>query len=274
VALVALALFLVGEGILPGVLPIGSSLSPLEADIARNVPVMLWGYLARRLGDERPPRWLKFAVWALPLWYGARLCLALVENLGHGQPAFGVAARAAGAYLIGVSLFALGTFVVPLRSRALSWVGRTSYSSYLFHPPIIYGLRALTRALPFLLTLPALIYLGLVLASPSSSPASPRPGSSARVTALAASSRGDCSTRARSRSRRQAACQGRSCEREELAGPMLALDAEAEDEGPEGDLLVDRGSLARRAEDGGMISLRRTRTGGRPPGRSRAWIPS
>jgi peptidoglycan/LPS O-acetylase OafA/YrhL len=164
VALVALALILADQGILPRVLPVGSSLSPLAADIAQNLPVMLWGYLARRLRDERPPGWLKIAVCALPLWYGARLCLAFIENHGHGQPVLVGAARGVGAYLIGVSLFALGTFVVPLRSRALSWIGRTSYSSYLFHPPVIFGVRALTRAVPFLLTLPAFAYLGLIFA--------------------------------------------------------------------------------------------------------------
>jgi peptidoglycan/LPS O-acetylase OafA/YrhL len=113
---------------------LGMALAFGHADIAR-----LARALARRRWWSAPARLLLAAacVGALSAdWW-------LVRSAPEGQTAMsGTAALlvAAGACLMVLAALTLGSFETFLRSRAMAWTGRRSYSLYLVHCPIVVAL--------------------------------------------------------------------------------------------------------------------------------------
>ncbi|MBX3689911.1 acyltransferase [Dokdonella sp.] len=95
-----------------------------------NLSLMLLGALARshwiEAGDDPLVR---KGVIALLLWH------LLVLPVGTSV-VIGVGNNAAIPYALGVALFVVGISVVRIRSRLTDWLGRVSYSLYLFHPVV------------------------------------------------------------------------------------------------------------------------------------------
>ena len=101
-----------------------------------NLSIMFCGTLYRTCIVERA------AAGDAPLQFGVRalfVCHAIVFPL-VALLAFGAQGRIAISYAIAVLLFVGGTSVLPLRSVLTDWLGRISYSIYLFHPVVFMSL--------------------------------------------------------------------------------------------------------------------------------------
>lgn len=97
---------------------------------ALNISLMLLGALYRRtLVDEDDDRRLRNGVLALLAWHLLVLPLCVT-------PAVGALGNATIPYAFGLLLFVGGVSFVPVRSRLTDWLGRISYSIYLFHPVV------------------------------------------------------------------------------------------------------------------------------------------
>ncbi len=93
-----------------------------------NLAVMLWGTLYR-LATTAPTRdrFVSIALWSLAAFYlvalpiGAALAIDSLHNYSV-------------AYALGLFVFLVGTRFVRIETRLTDWLGRISYSIYLFHP--------------------------------------------------------------------------------------------------------------------------------------------
>lgn len=105
-----------------------------------NLSIMLCGTLFRACVIERAAvqdRWLRFGV-------GGLLACYLVIYPAATTWAIGLDRNAAISYALGLLLFIVGTTAVRIATRLTDWLGRISYSIYLFHPvvfqPILWWL--------------------------------------------------------------------------------------------------------------------------------------
>jgi len=107
-------------------------IGPTAAFAFLNVSLMLLGTLYRHVlveggGDGDPG--LRVGVFGLLAWH----LLALPAG---ATLAIGTAVNATIPYAFGLLVFVAGVSFVPLRSRLTDWLGRVSYSIYLFHPVV------------------------------------------------------------------------------------------------------------------------------------------
>ena len=108
-----------------------------EAFWALNLSVMLWGTLYRL--DTRDDRLATCAFWGLGILYSLVLPVAAML-VGKPLPSYTVS------YALAFIVFIAGTRFVRIETRLGDWLGRISYSIYLFHPivfqPIYWWLMA------------------------------------------------------------------------------------------------------------------------------------
>ena len=101
-----------------------------------NLSVMLCGTLYRTCVFDRAAagdRWLQLGVASLFAFHLLALPLGSTWAVGFER-------NATIPYALGMLLFVLGVSVVPLATRATDWLGRISYSIYLFHPIVFLTL--------------------------------------------------------------------------------------------------------------------------------------
>lgn len=107
-----------------------------------NLSMMLLGTLVRRVlveRDARVGRMLVSGVTALLAWHVVVFPVSVGWVTGSMH-------NPATSYALGVALFLCGMFVLRIRTRLTDWLGRISYSIYLFHPVVFMtGLWALLR---------------------------------------------------------------------------------------------------------------------------------
>jgi peptidoglycan/LPS O-acetylase OafA/YrhL len=102
--------------------------------ILGHLSIMFWGGLCRRRIEGETSDWLKSSVFygALLSWGALLPWYALYRCLGHATIDAELI-RFAGGYSLGILLFYIGTFVLRIYNRFLAWIGKISYSIYLFH---------------------------------------------------------------------------------------------------------------------------------------------
>lgn len=101
-----------------------------------NLSMMFAGTLYRRLvvdGEWHADRWLATCFAGFMGWH------LLVMPLSTAM-AIGFTSNAVVTYALGIALFVVGTSFVRIRSRLTDWLGRISYSVYLFHPVVFMAL--------------------------------------------------------------------------------------------------------------------------------------
>jgi len=109
-----------------------------------NLSLMFAGALYRKLvadGEWRADPWL--AAGFAGFLGGHLLVMPLVSAM-----AIGLRGNAIVVYALGIALFIVGTSIVRIRSRLTDWLGRVSYSFYLFHPIVFMALLWPLRRLP------------------------------------------------------------------------------------------------------------------------------
>ena len=114
-----------------------------------NLSLMLLGTLYRRLlveHDGSSDPWLRHGVFGLLAWH------LLVLPLG-ATLVIGAVGNATISYALGLLVFVAGVSFVQVRSRLTDWLGRISYSIYLFHPVVfmllLWGLQRLPPQSPW-----------------------------------------------------------------------------------------------------------------------------
>ncbi|WP_374485330.1 acyltransferase family protein [Zoogloea sp.] len=115
-----------------------TTLHPVVAETLRHLPLMFMGVLLRRVVDGQDRKTDRVVLVAGALFY----CVGLPFSLMYGALLSGQIEgplRAAFPFAGALVVFACGVFVLPLRTRWLAWVGRISYSVYLVHPAVMYG---------------------------------------------------------------------------------------------------------------------------------------
>lgn len=108
-----------------------------------NLSIMLCGTLYRSLLDDSPA--MDRADRA-----GARLLIAsyLIILPAATVPMIGFSPNAQISYALGVLLFLAGTTWLRVQTRLTDWLGRISYSIYLFHPVVFLAMLWLLQRLP------------------------------------------------------------------------------------------------------------------------------
>jgi len=109
-----------------------------------NLSLMFAGTVYRRVVVEREWRadpWLAAA-------FAAFLCGHVLVMPLSAAVAVGFKSNGTVPYALGIALFILGTSVVRIRSRLTDWLGRISYSTYLFHPVVFMALLWLLQKAP------------------------------------------------------------------------------------------------------------------------------
>lgn len=109
-----------------------------------NLSLMFAGTLYRRLvvdGEWRADPWLTVCFTGFLCWH------LLVMPLSTAM-AIGFTSNAMVTYAFGIALFILGTSIVRIRSSLTDWLGRISYSIYLFHPVVFMALLWLLKLSP------------------------------------------------------------------------------------------------------------------------------
>lgn len=103
-----------------------------------DLAVMFWGCAVRLWVDDRLTRVQRLAVIAIALGWTLLLPFEMAQRLRADPNLDPGTLSQTLAYALGVGLFWLGALRIRLRGRLLAWLGRISYSLYLFHPPVIY----------------------------------------------------------------------------------------------------------------------------------------
>lgn len=101
-----------------------------------NLAMMLCGTLYRTCVFDRTAagdRWLRIGVVALLAFHLLALPIGAIWAVGFER-------NATVPYALGLLLFVLGVSIVPVASRVTDWLGRISYSIYLFHPVVFQAL--------------------------------------------------------------------------------------------------------------------------------------
>lgn len=122
----------------------------LKGGTSRFVLVMMWGALFRYWFDDRgrlvhvgsravPLGWVVFVSSIVVSAPGVLGVLRLLVPIGE-EAARMKAFHAGVPNLLALGLFAGVMLVLPIRLRAMVWLGKISYSLYLFHPVVFYGL--------------------------------------------------------------------------------------------------------------------------------------
>jgi len=109
-----------------------------------NLSLMFAGTVYRRLvvdGQWRADPWLAACFAGLLGWH--LLVMPLATTL-----AIGFTSNAVVTYALGIALFIVGTSIVRVRSRLTDWLGRVSYSLYLFHPVVFMALLWVLQRFP------------------------------------------------------------------------------------------------------------------------------
>lgn len=109
-----------------------------------NLSLMFAGTVYRRIaldGGWRTDPWLAACLGGFLGWH--LLVAPLVTAI-----AIGIRSNATIVYALGIALFISGTSLVRVRSRLTDWLGRISYSFYLFHPVVFAALLWPLRRLP------------------------------------------------------------------------------------------------------------------------------
>jgi peptidoglycan/LPS O-acetylase OafA/YrhL len=116
----------------------------------RFLLIMMWGALFRFWYDDRGRR-VKLGTREVSLGWIVFVSSIVVSSPGvigtvkliipGGDHASGTRAFHAGVpYLLALGIFTWVMLLFPLRQRLLVWLGQISYSLYLFHPVVFYGL--------------------------------------------------------------------------------------------------------------------------------------
>ena len=93
-----------------------------------HLSVMLWGTLYRlRTSGEASDHLARLALWTLAVFYIVVLPVAATLAI-HRTPNY------TSPYAIAFVVFLVGTSVLRIETRLTDWLGRISYSVYLFHP--------------------------------------------------------------------------------------------------------------------------------------------
>lgn len=119
-------------------------LSTVAAFWLLNLSIMLCGTLYRRCvveGEAARDPLLRAGVYGLFAYYLAVFPLCTVL-------AVGIERNAAVCYALGTALFVAGISGVRIASRLTDWLGRISYSIYLFHPVVFLALLAWLQRQP------------------------------------------------------------------------------------------------------------------------------
>ena len=113
-----------------------SPIGPAVAFASLNFSMMFTGTLYRMIvveGGHSADRRLQWAFGGFLSWHLIALPLATI-------PAIGVGNNATIPYALGMLLFITGVSVVKIRAPLFDWLGRISYSLYLFHPVVFMSL--------------------------------------------------------------------------------------------------------------------------------------
>ena len=114
-------------------LPMYGRMRPLMSESAvfwfLNLSVMFWGTLFRSWFDSAPSGRDRFG--GLMLWGLLVAYVIAVPALSFASS--GYMRNTMATYVIGFAIFLLGTLVVRIETRLTDWLGRISYSIYLFH---------------------------------------------------------------------------------------------------------------------------------------------
>ena len=101
-----------------------------------NLSIMLCGTLYRSCvvdGTASSDPWLRASVYGLLFYYIVILPSGAVWAIGFDR-------NASVAYALGLLLFIVGTSGLRITTRLTDWLGRISYSIYLFHPVVFMGI--------------------------------------------------------------------------------------------------------------------------------------
>lgn len=137
--------------------------TPAMGEIIQNLSIMLWGCACRHMFDRtlsKPARLMVIAYCVAQLTWPLR-AYWLHSHHHVGDMAWIMQAIS---YASACALFWLGTFMLPLRLPPLAWVGRVSYSAYLFHPAVLYLSVYLLKKAPSSFAMPMPFWLITIMA--------------------------------------------------------------------------------------------------------------
>jgi len=126
-----------GLGLFPKLLFLRPSFNGYYLEWFAYLSIMLLGASCRRIAQGNPSG-LLLSCLAVILWLVVQPVTGFI--LYHGAVAKEFVALKYGGYGIGLWIFFLFGFVLKIHNRVAAWTGRISYSLYLQHPPVMYGL--------------------------------------------------------------------------------------------------------------------------------------
>eukprot|EP00294_Goniomonas_avonlea_P007001 CAMPEP_0114543882 /NCGR_PEP_ID=MMETSP0114-20121206/2588_1 /TAXON_ID=31324 /ORGANISM="Goniomonas sp, Strain m" /LENGTH=249 /DNA_ID=CAMNT_0001728241 /DNA_START=437 /DNA_END=1186 /DNA_ORIENTATION=+ len=138
-----------------------------EYNFVLHLSIMFWGCLLRLNDIDQSPasdnrsstRTLSFVIRGFVLYFFVLLAAALLfgDVVEFPEPLEHLAA-----YAVGVAGFWLGN-TLKWNSSVLAWVGKRSYSVYLFHPASVFFVRKLAQLTSVLEVVPAPVWIVPVL---------------------------------------------------------------------------------------------------------------
>jgi peptidoglycan/LPS O-acetylase OafA/YrhL len=131
----------------------------LPVAIPLGLMMMCFGLLYRRGCLEHEPKAKLFAYWLLGLFVVAMPCIALLaynRDMGFGEHWTVYTAS----YLAAMMGFILFTTRFKMRNPVFVWMGRISYSVYLFHPIVIFLYKEVLGS--WLYALPILVHFVII----------------------------------------------------------------------------------------------------------------